>query len=1149
MTDRKSKRTTPTGRALGNIADLRPGDHLCIIYHTDEEHRAILTEYLERGLDAGERVVYIVDARTAGVIRGYLRDAGVDVAAAEERSQLVFLTRDDAYMRGGVFDPQAMLGLLREEAQRALDEGFTGLRVTGEMTWALRGLPGSERLIEYVALLSAFFPGSKATGLCQYDARRFPPDILLDVLRTHPIAVVGTKTYENPYYIPPEELLTGNADQATLNRWLATLEHSRKLNGELREQARVMSERVKELTCLRKVRQLTSQDDLSVSDLLQAVLQPIRTGWRWPEHLEVCITVDHGVYSTPGFRNSTWQQTAELVCCGETVGRLEVGYPDPPPVPTPFLDQEAELLSEIGGLLSRSIERHHHLDRLEHLNAVLKAIRNVNQLIVRERDPDRLIAETCALLTETRGFACAWIVLLNENGQPERWAGSHAKGAVEELVSMWREQGPPLCARKALNRDAPVVVEDTQSACPACPMALLYGPASGVAVCLAHEGAVYGVLTVGVPSGLAADPEESELLQEVAGDIVYALSAIRQGKAQQEAERQLAQLMANMPGMAYRCRNDREWTEEFVSDGSIDLLGYEPGALIGSRDVAYGDLIHPEDRERVWEEVQKAVTRDEPFTVNYRIRTRDGEEKWVWEQGSAVLRDTGEVVLEGFITDVTEPLHAQRALEHSLHMLRIAGEMAKLGGWYVDLAENRVLWSEEAAAIHEMPAGFSPTVDEGIAFYAPEHKERISEVFTACARDGIPYDEELQIITGSGQRVWVRTAGEPVRDPSGSIIGVQGALQDITEHKKAEDAIHRSQERFRGLFEESPVALFEEDFSAVKKEMDKLRAQGVTDLDAYFREHPEALHAWIEKIAFLSANRAAMELFGADSVEAMVAFTRDDALGPAAQAIRHEFVELYAGNMHVEHEGQARDLRGNTLETVVSLTVVAGHEERLDRVLVSIHDVTPQVRAREEVARSLEQTRAMFEGAVRSLGTLAEMRDPYTAGHQRRVAELSCAIANKMGLSERKVDDIRIAGLLHDIGKTIVPAEILNKPTTLTDLETTMIRGHPQASHDILKGLPFRSLVAAAILQHHERLDGSGYPQGLTEDAIAPEGRILAVADVVEAMASHRPYRPALGIDKALEEIQTHRGTLYDPDAVDACLELFAEGFAFAEAP
>jgi len=192
-------------RPFSGIEDLRPGDHLCVIYRDDDEHRTVLSDYLRRGLEAGERVVYIVDARTARQIRGYLRDVGINIRDAEKRRQLLFLTRDDAYMREGVFDPHGMISLLRQETREALNDGFTGLRVTGEMTSALRGLPGSERLIEYETLLNEFFPGSPCIGLCQYDARRFPADILLDVLRTHPIAVVGTRIYANVYYIPPEE--------------------------------------------------------------------------------------------------------------------------------------------------------------------------------------------------------------------------------------------------------------------------------------------------------------------------------------------------------------------------------------------------------------------------------------------------------------------------------------------------------------------------------------------------------------------------------------------------------------------------------------------------------------------------------------------------------------------------------------------------------------------------------------------------------------------------------------------------------------------------------------------------------------------------------------------------------------------------------
>jgi HD-GYP domain-containing protein (c-di-GMP phosphodiesterase class II) len=206
------------------------------------------------------------------------------------------------------------------------------------------------------------------------------------------------------------------------------------------------------------------------------------------------------------------------------------------------------------------------------------------------------------------------------------------------------------------------------------------------------------------------------------------------------------------------------------------------------------------------------------------------------------------------------------------------------------------------------------------------------------------------------------------------------------------------------------------------------------------------------------------------------------------------------------------------------------------------------------------------------------MRDPYTAGHQRRVAQLAPAIAQEMGFSEEQINGIYIAAIIHDVGKINVPVEILSKPSKLSEaefglirthpqvghdildvpaeilgepgglseLELNLIRTHPQVGHDVLKEIDFPWPVAQIVLQHHERMDGSGYPQGLSGEEILLEARILAVADVVEAMASHRPYRPAYGLDKALDEISQNAGVLYDPGVVDACLRLFTKkGFSF----
>jgi HD-GYP domain-containing protein (c-di-GMP phosphodiesterase class II) len=175
------------------------------------------------------------------------------------------------------------------------------------------------------------------------------------------------------------------------------------------------------------------------------------------------------------------------------------------------------------------------------------------------------------------------------------------------------------------------------------------------------------------------------------------------------------------------------------------------------------------------------------------------------------------------------------------------------------------------------------------------------------------------------------------------------------------------------------------------------------------------------------------------------------------------------------------------------------------------------------------------------------MRDPYTSGHQARVADIAKEIARQMGLPEEQMQAIHLAGLVHDLGKIRIPAEILSKPSRLNEVEYKLIKMHPQAGYDILKGVDFSWPIAGMVLQHHERMDGSGYPQGLKGDEILPGARILIVADVVEAMSSHRPYRPGLGIDTALAEIVRGRGTHYDPQVVDACVALFKEsGYVIA---
>jgi putative nucleotidyltransferase with HDIG domain/PAS domain S-box-containing protein len=238
---------------------------------------------------------------------------------------------------------------------------------------------------------------------------------------------------------------------------------------------------------------------------------------------------------------------------------------------------------------------------------------------------------------------------------------------------------------------------------------------------------------------------------------------------------------------------------------------------------------------------------------------------------------------------------------------------------------------------------------------------------------------------------------------------------------------------------------------------------------------------------------------------------------------------------------------GEPFSVSVNVCAQTDHQDQLVRVLWLLRDVRETKAEEERLTSLLSRMKSSFHGIVDAVAEAVEIKDPQTAGHQRRVAQLAMAIARELGFSLNRLEGIRVAGLLHDIGKIAVPIEILSKPGELNPLECEFIKSHCQIGFDLLKNIDFPWPVLPAILQHHERLDGSGYPFGLTDQDIVLEARILGVADVVEAMVCARSYGPAQGIDQALEEINQKQGILYDPEVVNACLKLFVEkGFSFS---
>ncbi len=382
-----------------------------------------------------------------------------------------------------------------------------------------------------------------------------------------------------------------------------------------------------------------------------------------------------------------------------------------------------------------------------------------------------------------------------------------------------------------------------------------------------------------------------------------------------------------------------------------------------------------------------------------------------------------------------------------------------------------------------------------------------------------------------GERIWVRENTRAVRDDSGRVQFYEGSLEDITARKKAELALQSSEQELAVVFDNAPFMMLLLDR--------KLRIRKANRAVTHFVHRDK--RSLLSKPVARALNCAfAVRRDEAGGRSRLMADCRECTICRQAENtlmnnISHEKVEVKIPVV-LDRRKQDRDF-------LVTTTPVRIGGTRL--VLLCLQDITEQKRTAQLAMESRGELERAMGAVIHALAEMLATRDPYTAGHQQRVADLGSAIGLEMGLSDDQVAGIRMASIIHDLGKVAVPSEILTKPGRLTRLEFDIMKMHPQVGFDILSKLTFPWPVADVALQHHERLDGTGYPQGLVGDEIRIEARIVAVADVVEAMASHRPYRPSLGITRALEEISQQKGSRYDPDVVDACVALAGrEGFA-----
>ena len=555
-------------------------------------------------------------------------------------------------------------------------------------------------------------------------------------------------------------------------------------------------------------------------------------------------------------------------------------------------------------------------------------------------------------------------------------------------------------------------------------------------------------------------------------------------------------LVENANDIIYRTDNQGRIT--FCNPISMKYFDYALADLIGKH---YTEFIRPDFRKEMEQFYGRQFVKNIPITYyEFPLLPRDKGDFWLGQHVQLIIDDGQIVGFHAIARDITDRKRVEEALRDSEKRYRLLVENAHEAILVIQDGAVKFVNSKTVASF-----GYSEAELLSIPVLELIHPEDRDAVIQRYLQkldgDATPTLHSYRIMHRDSRTQWIEVSSVLIAWENRP--ATLNLIMDITDRKKTEEALRESEEKYRLIFEYSPLGHF------------------------YFDE----------KGVIVTCNDNFVKLIGS-SKEAIVGINMlqlpDKKLVESIQKALNGDTAFYEDVYHSTTAGKATPVRA------FFAPIKIGDKGILGGVAI-IEDVTNHKRAEEDLKKSLEQLRRAMQATIQALSQIVETKDPYTSGHQKRTTNLARAIATEMHLSSDQIEGIRVAGAIHDIGKLSIPAEILSKPSKLAAAEYSLIKEHARQGYEILKDVESPWPLAEIVHQHHERMNGSGYPRGLQGEEILIEARILAVADVVEAMASYRPYRPALGIEKALEEIEKNKGVLYDILAAEACLRLFKE--------
>ncbi|NVJ69434.1 MAG: PAS domain S-box protein [Alphaproteobacteria bacterium] len=878
----------------------------------------------------------------------------------------------------------------------------------------------------------------------------------------------------------------------------------RRLAEERRELLSALEERVKELNALHQVGRLGDKLGFQPVHLLAEAATILPEAFLHSDKARVCITSDWGKAGAE--REGKRYLSKPIVAAGKTVGKICVWYPDDVVVKGDlFLDEEEDFLATASIQIAAQLERIQTWQNEKKLGWLLDMLGKINRAIVHSPAPDAIIGKLFEALTQHKPFPVVLIVRNNPNeGNTDvlHHFGIQTKNGALEVplaeIGKYLSQGIYPSDDKAL-------INDLQSLPQKCLWRNYLHERNLRWQCilpLTEESRRWGHVILYAAHTSAFEPDQIRVLNEMAADVSFALGKSVADERANLSEHRFRGVFEHSP-MPMLIISKASGAIRMMNQSLLDWLGYSSAELSDTN--AWFEKVYQHAGERtnllaLWEKDTELARKSGHPVMSPEVCLTKKDGSNAFARGSVSV--TGDDIIVAWM-DLTAIRQSEEALRESEQRFRSMIEETVTAVFVQDA--NGIVYANPSFC---QMTGFSrdALIGQPISNFLtiePDHTlVDTDKAFTLLA-DGQVEELSLRFRRKDRQEIELEVKVRKILWDTGE--AVIATVEDITERRSLERSLRHGHDLLHKLSAQVPGVIYQYQLFPDGRSCFPFASEGMEHI---YEVAPEDV-----------------------TEDASIVFSRlhPDDLEMVSEAINRSAADLtpWVQDYRVTLPKQGMRWRsGNAQPEKLKDGSILWHG--------FITDATDRKQIEEKLGQYVEQLESSMQQTLGAVARMVEARDPYTAGHEARVGEIAADIAKEMGWPENLCEGLKLTGLVHDIGKIAVPAEILVKPGQLTQIELDIVRTHAEAGYQILKDVAFPFPVADVIRQHHERLDGSGYPQGLKGDEILPEAKVIAIADVVESMASHRPYRPARGMEAALEEIQKGKGKIYDPEAVDA---------------